>query len=190
MSNVHIFSADTEATLWQEVAADIVRQGDLFNYTAELIQDGYHMQLDIDIDLGGGFEGGFQSTRMAALVPNHTSLLFALHEQDWLHELGKLLGLTDVELGDPALDAAFIITTNDVAALRELLLPDMALRQTLLRHQDCRLTLAPTSHEAGADVYLTFSTDTALTDPDELREVYHALYTLLRKIAPLPPSTM
>jgi hypothetical protein len=189
MSNVHIFSADTEATLWQEVAANITQEGNLFDYTAELIQDGYHMQLDIEIDLGGGFEGGFQSTRMAALVPNHTPLHFALHEQDWLHELGKLLGMTDVELGDPALDAAFIITTNDVTALRELLLPDAALRQTLLRHQQCRLTLAPASHEAGANVYLTFTKETALTDPAELREVYHALYTLLRKIAPLPPAT-
>ncbi|WP_051718854.1 hypothetical protein [Hymenobacter sp. IS2118] len=189
MSNVHIFSADTEAVLWQEVAATITREGDLFDYSAELIQDGYHIQLDVEIDLGGGFEGGFQSTRMAAQVPDNTRLRFALHEQDWLHEVGKLLGMTDVELGDPELDAAFIITTNNEAALRELLLPDLALRQTLLRHQECRLTLAPASHEAGAFVYLTFFKETALTDPAELREVYHALYTLLRKIAPLPPAT-
>ncbi|AIZ63175.1 hypothetical protein PK28_04770 [Hymenobacter sp. DG25B] len=184
MNNVHTFSAETEETLWQQVAADIRQEEGLLAYNAELIQNGYHMQLDVDIDLGGGFEGGYESTTLTAQVPNHTPLRFALHEQDWVHEIGKLLGLTDVELGDPELDAAFIITTNDADALRRLLLTDPAVRQTLLRYQELRLTLAPASHDADAEANLTFFKETALVEPEQLREVYHLLYTLLRQLSP------
>ncbi|ALD21710.1 hypothetical protein [Hymenobacter sp. DG25A] len=188
MNTVHTFSAETEDALWQQVAADIKLEEGLLEYNAQLIQNGYHIELDVDIDLGGGFEGGYETTTFTALVPNHTSLRFALHEQDWVHEIGKFLGLTDVELGDPELDAAFIITTNDTDALRRLLLPDPAVRQTLLRYQEFRLTLAPASHDADAEVYLTFSKDTALVEPEQLREVYHMLYTLLRQLS--PPATL
>ncbi|WP_303312216.1 hypothetical protein [Hymenobacter sp. BT730] len=188
MNTVHTFSAETEEALWQQVSADIKREEGLLEYNAELIQNGYHIELDIDIDLGGGFEGGYETTKFTARVPNHTSLRFALHEQDWVHEIGKFLGLTDVELGDPELDAAFIITTNDTDALRRLLLSEPAVRQMLLRYQEFRLTLAPASHDADAEVYLTFSKDAALVEPEQLREVYHMLYTLLRQLSPLPTS--
>lgn len=103
-----------------------------------------------------------------------------------MHEIGKLLGLTDIELGDPALDAAFIITTNSPDVLRDLLLSDPDLRQTLLRHPDARLALAPASEEPDAAVYLLFTKDEAITEPGALREVYHLIISLLRQIAPLP----
>lgn len=185
MDTVRTFSADTEDALWQQVAADLAQQSELFDYTAEMVQAGYHMRLAIEIDLGGGFEGGFETTAFTALVPTNTPLRFALHEQDWVHEIGKLLGLTDIELGDPELDAAFIITTNGADALRALLLLDPDLRQTLLRHTNARLTLAPASESPDSEVYLMFTKDAAIIDPTELRAVYHLMISLLQKIAPL-----
>ncbi|RAK63827.1 hypothetical protein [Hymenobacter edaphi] len=180
----HTFTAATEEALWQQVAADIRQEPDLYEYAAELVQAGYLIHLAIDIDLGGGFEGGFARTTFTAPVPGATPLRFALHEQDWLHELGKLLGMTDVELGEPALDEAFIITTNDAEALRRLLLDTPDVRPTLLRYQECRLTLAPASHDPAAPLHLVFSKDDALDEPEQLREVYHMLYSLLRQLAP------
>lgn len=183
-----VFSADTEETLWQQVTADINQQSELFEYDAELVQAGYHIRMAIEIDLGGGFEGGFETTAFTALVPNHTPLRFSMHEQDWVHEIGKLLGLSDIELGDPELDATFIITTNSADTLRDLLLSDPDLRQTLLRHPTARLALAPTSESPAAAVYLMFTKDAAIVDPAELREVYHLMISLLQKITSLPIS--
>ncbi|RYU79312.1 hypothetical protein [Hymenobacter persicinus] len=182
MDSPRIFSADTEDALWQQVAADLSQQPDLFDYTAELRQGRHVVQLTLDVDLGGGFEGGYETTTFAARIPSHTPLRFALHEQDWVHELGKLLGLTDVELGDPELDAAFIITTNDEPQLKSLLFTDPAVRATLLRYQELRLDLTPISHEPGADVYLTFTKEAALVEPAHLRDIYHLLYTLLERL--------
>ena len=187
---VRTFTADTEEALWQQVAADMTQQQDLFEYTADLVQGSYLVRLAIDIDLGGGFEGGFETTSFNSLVPTPTPLRFALHEQDWVHEIGKLLGLTDIELGDPELDAAFIITTNSPDALRDLLLSDPDVRQTLLRHSDARISLTPTSEEPDAAVYLLFTKDAAIVDPAELREVYHLLISILQKVSSLPASAI
>lgn len=185
MDTTRTFSADTEAGLWQQVAADMASQGELFEYEAVLHHGGYQVQLDIDIDLGGGFESGSESTTLTAPVPGHVALRFALHEQDWMHELGKLLGLTDIELGDPELDAAYIITANDPAALRAAL-ANPVLRQTLLRYPGLRLVLAPESHAPDSDVFLTAAIDRALPEPAQLQEVYHLLLVLLQQIAPPP----
>jgi hypothetical protein len=187
METIRTFTADNEADLWQQVAADLAQGGDVFEYSAELNQRGYRIQLDIDIDLGGGFESGLETTTFTALVPGHVPFRFALHEQDWVHEIGKLLGLTDVVLGDPEIDAAYIITTNDAPVLHDLL-ADPALRQTLLRYQELRLSLAPRDHEPNADVLLTFYKEQGIVDPVQLQEIYHLVFTLLQQIAPLPAN--
>ena len=146
------------------------------------------MQLDIEIDLGGGFEGGSQTQRRPPSAQPY--FLFSLHEQDWLHEIGKLLGLTDVQLGDPCLwtlPSSLLPTMRPPCVSCYCWIWPCARRCCATRNAASRWLRLP--DEVGADVYLTFSTETALTDPIELRKVYHALYTLLRKIAPLPHAT-
>ena len=184
MTTLRTFSADSETDLWRQVATDMARQPDLLEYSAELQQNGFRIRFELDIDLGGGFEGGYETTYFTAAVPGRPALHFALHEQAWVHELGKLLGLTDVELGDTQLDDAFIITTNNPDELRTLLLTDPAVRHTLLKYQELRLELTPASHAPDAEVLLTFSKEQAITDPDQLREIYHMLYVLLQQLRP------
>lgn len=181
MDTSRIFRASSETALWQQVAADLAQQPDLFDYRADLYENEYHVRLEYDIDLGGGFEGGYELTTLTADLPADTTFHFALHEQDWVHEIGKLLGLQDVEVGDAELDSAFIITTNQAEVLRPLLLqPEV--RATLLRHPAGRLALAPASPEQGVPVQLTFSEERALTDSNELQEIYHALLLVLRRL--------
>ncbi|QNH61681.1 hypothetical protein [Hymenobacter sediminicola] len=182
MTTLRSFSADSETALWHQVATDMAQQPDLLEYSAELQQNGFRIRFELDIDLGGGFEGGYELTSFTATVPGQQALNFALHEQDWVHELGKLLGLTDVELGDTELDDAFIITTNNPDELRTLLLSDPAVRHTLLKYQELRLELTPASHAPDAEVLLTFTKEQALTDPGQLQEIYHLLYLLLQQL--------
>ncbi|WP_139924542.1 hypothetical protein [Hymenobacter sp. DG01] len=188
MNPPRTYSADTEVQLWQQVAADLAQDGNQYEYQAELLHGGYRTQFGLDIDLGGGFEGGYELTTLTTVVPGRPTLHFALHEQDWVHELGKLLGLTDVELHDPELDAAFIITTNDAAALRTLL-TEPSVRATLLKYQPLRLTLAPAHHEPEAEILLTFTKEEGITDTAQLQEIYHMLYLLLQHLAPPPAGS-
>ncbi|TGD83238.1 hypothetical protein [Hymenobacter wooponensis] len=186
MDTIRSFSADSEDALWQQVAADMAREANLFEYTADLHQEGYTVRLELDIDLGGGFEGGFETTTFTAPVPTHVELRFALHEQDWIHEIGKLLGLTDVQLGYPELDPAYIITTNDPAALQGLL-SDPVLRETLQKYQELRLSLAPTHHDNVDELFLTLTKEQAITDPQQLQEIYHLMLSLLQQLSPAAP---
>ncbi|MBT2559339.1 hypothetical protein J7E24_16235 [Hymenobacter sp. ISL-91] len=183
METVRTFTADSEPALWAQVAADMARQPDLFDYRADLCQPPYRVRLELDIDLGGGFEGGYELTTFQAVVPSRPALRFALHEQDWVHEIGKLLGLEDVELGYAELDQTFIISTNDPNTLRRLL-ADPAVHQTLLRHPAARFTLAPDSDAADAPVLLIFQLERAVVEPEQLRELYGLLLRMLQQLAP------
>lgn len=65
--------------------------------------------------------------------------------------LGKLLGMTDLEIGSPDFDREFIITGNSVEAVREVLTPDVQRAIVGLR----RLSAAPFS--IGDDIYVSIS---------------------------------
>ena len=185
METPRTITGNTENDIWQQVAADMAGQGEWFEYEAVLQQGPYQMVLAIEIDLGGGFEGGSETTTLTARLPGSVLFRFGLHPQDWVHELGKLVGMTDVELGDPEIDAAFIITTNDPPLLHDLL-ADSALRQTLLRHPGLRLDLGHPTFGPDDELTLEFSTDAAISDPADLQEVYHLLLTLLQHVSPVP----
>jgi hypothetical protein len=182
MEPTRTFSAETEAELWAQVAADLDRLDSPLEYQAQLQQGPYQAGLDIDVDPGGGFEGGYTITTLHVRVPGHPALRFALYEQTWVQQLGKLLGQEDVILGYPELDDAFIINTNDVAALQALL-ADPELRRTLLRFPTLHLNLEPASLAADADVRLTFTYEAAILSSAQLRDIYHALMQLAQQLA-------
>lgn len=187
MQEIRTFSAPTEVALWQQVTADLNSQPDLLEYAARLILPDFEAVLQLDIDPGGGFEGGSATTSFTVLVPPATTLRFTLHEQNWVREIGKLLGLEDAELGYPEIDDAFIVKTNDAAHLVQLLAAPEA-RITLVRHTTARLTLAPANEDEppypGALV-LRFEQDEALTDPAALREIHRLLHTLAQPAGPV-----
>ncbi|UOR04153.1 hypothetical protein MUN82_14510 [Hymenobacter aerilatus] len=187
MQEIRTFSAPSEDMLWQQVAADMSQQPDLLEYRARLVLPDFEAVLYLDIDLGGGFEGGFATTSLVAMVPPTTTLRFALHEQDWVHEIGKLFGMEDAQLGYPEIDDAFIVKTNDAPQLAQLLAAPEA-RITLVRHPKARITLAPTDEDEppypGALV-LRFEQDEAITDPTTLRDIHWLLHTLARPAGPV-----
>jgi hypothetical protein len=184
METLRTFTANSEDELWQQVAADMAQEKDFLQYSAQLNQGRYRMLLDIDIDMGGGFEGSFESTTLTAAITGPMPLHFHLHEQDWVNELGKLLGLEDVALGYPVLDDAFIIKTNNPTQLK-LLLSSAELQGLLLKYRDdMQLTLGPADHQDGTAVELRFMAERALVDPAQLQEVYHMLLLLLEQLNP------
>ena len=179
MENLRLFSGENEDEIWQKISDDMHAQPEILEYSAQINQQNHQIYFDIDIDLGGGFEGGFETTTFIAPVEN-TAFKFHLYPQNWLNEVGKILGLEDVELGYPEFDEAFIIKANQPETLRAIF-TDETIRQTLLKYKHCELKLSPDHHDDTKSL-LTYSLDLALISPEDLREVYGMMLRILEKL--------
>ena len=51
--------------------------------------------LEIDIDLGGGFESGYETTVFSADLHTAPAFRFAIHEQHFTDEIGKFFGVEE-----------------------------------------------------------------------------------------------
>jgi hypothetical protein len=181
MENLVRISGKTEAEIWQQVASDLAQKGDILEYSAQLVQGHTDIYLSIEIDLGGGFEGGFETTSFMAPLAETRPFKFHIHEQNLVNEIGKVFGLEDIESGYLEFDEAFIIKTNEPETLKALFAEEN-LRLTLLKHRDCELMLSPENHEADAPHLLTYTIDQAITEVSELQEIYHMLLALVQKL--------
>ena len=59
-------------------------------------------------------------TRMRAPYVNPEGFRFTIYRKGFLSDLGKLLGMQDIEVGDPEFDGAFIIKGTDEFKVRDL----------------------------------------------------------------------
>ena len=59
-------------------------------------------------------------TRMRAPYINPEGFRYTIYRKGLFSDLGKLLGMQDIEVGDPEFDEAFIIKANDEGRVREL----------------------------------------------------------------------
>ena len=57
---------------------------------------------------------------MRAPYVNPEGFRFTIYRKGLFSDLGKLLGMQDIEVGDPEFDEAFIIKGNDESRVREL----------------------------------------------------------------------
>ena len=80
----------------------------------------------------------FTYTRMRAPYVNPEGLRFTVYRKGLFSELGKLLGMQDIEVGDPEFDEAFIVKGTDEARVRELF-ADPEVRSLVLAQPQVRL---------------------------------------------------
>lgn len=86
--------------------------------------------ITLDFHTHGGYRSHAEYTRFRAAFENPEGFRFKVVPQGLLEAVGKLLGLQDVEMGDPIFDKIFIVKSNDEARAREVL-DDAVLRQFL-----------------------------------------------------------
>ncbi len=65
-------------------------------------------------------ESSVTYTRMPAPYVNPEGFRFTIYPKNLFSDLGKLLGMQDIEVGDPEFDEAFIIKGNDESKVRDL----------------------------------------------------------------------
>jgi len=108
--------------IWQQLSdqlgGDFIQGGFFKGSKVEVHHEQWTITLDLYTEPSG--EQSQTYTRMRAPYVNKDGFRFTIYRKGFFSELGKLLGMQDVEIGEPDFDDAFIIKGNDENRLREL----------------------------------------------------------------------
>ena len=120
----------------------------------------------------------WQALGLACANPHE--LTFRLEGQNMLTAIGVLLGMQDVQVGDPAFDRRFVVKTNAPDFLRAALLPEI--RAALLQGWPSRAGGPHVKLEGGEVVYAELGSLADAAMPARMK----AMLEPLRELAALP----
>ena len=180
MEQENIISGRTEEEVWQHINAQFLTNPDPLEYRAVIVQEQRKIVLEIDIDLGGGFESGYETTTLTAELHTTPAFQFAIHDQGFTDEIGKFFGMEDVEIGFTEFDKKLIVKTNNKPRVREIF-SDESVRKVFESLND--FTFGITYNDNGGSArnapLLEFQIETGITNTKRLREIYHAFVSIL-----------
>jgi len=177
-----VISGSTKEEVLSQLQADL-SPDDILNYNALLKLNGKEVLFYMDIDLGGGFEGGSEFMQFKATLKSNSVFRFAIHDKKFADDIGKFFGMMDVEVGYPDLDKHLIIKTNDEQKVRSLF-EDAGLRETFtqLNSFDCGIHLHHPNGNPTKQPFLELYTNQVIKDPATFRNVFDAFYQLLSEV--------
>jgi len=125
-------------------------------------------------------------TRMRAPYVNPEGFRFTIYRKGFFSELGKLLGMQDIEVGDPDFDEAFIIKGNDEARVQNLF-ADARLRELVQRQPTIRLDVKDSEGWFGPKFpenvdELHFQIVGVIKDVDRLKALFDLFAALLEQL--------
>lgn len=179
MEDQKLITGTTEQEVWQQVEADLTADDDVLSYEALLRQNNKDVLLYIDIDPGGGFEGGYELTQFSAPVSVDSDFKFAMHDEGFVDEIGKFFGMDDIQTGFPELDKHIVIKTNHEDTVRRVF-ADADTRQVFTELEDFDFGIH--SHGDSESPVLELNIDMGITDPVQLRRIYHAFCNILKEV--------
>jgi len=125
-------------------------------------------------------------TRLRAPFINPDGFRFTFYQAGPLSALGRVLGMQDVEIGDPEFDDAFVVKGNDESRLVDLFadpkLRDLfaSLPRMRLEVKDSEGWFGPTFPPDADELYLT--TGGVLKDLDQLKGCFAVFSALLHRL--------
>ena len=176
-TELKVIKGETPEAMWQQVRKDFEGE-DLLGYHVLLDNGNTVVELDVDIDLGGGFEGGYEITRFISRLPGTNDFKFALHKEDFLDEIGKFFGMQDIKLGYDDFDKHVVVKTNDEARTKQLF-ADEQLRSFVLAIEDDFTLSLSTSH---MEKVLALEIEKGITDVAFLQKIYGWFVQLLKEV--------
>jgi hypothetical protein len=102
---------DVWRQLSEEVGGELVDGGFWKGKNVQVHAGPWTITLDTYTESSG--ESAVTCTRMRAPYVNSDGFRFTIYRKGLFSDLGKLLGMQDIEVGDPEFDEAFIIKGND-----------------------------------------------------------------------------
>lgn len=177
-----IIAAPTEELLWQEIDADFKTDPDPLEYHAVLEQQERRVILDIFNNHAVGFEAVAYTT-FSAYLYGRDNFRFSIHNQGFADGIGKLFGMQDFVLGFRDFDEKFMIRTNNEQKLANLF-ADTNVRNSLLSLPNLVFGIVEYAMEDadGKVPFLELKIDHAIINPDELRKIYNAFYSVLSQV--------
>jgi hypothetical protein len=163
--------------MWNVFATEIDarREAGGWLYTDRVVAELGAWQLVLDADR----QSKHQHTRLRAAFMNLDNFRFRVYRKTAFSDLGKLLGMQDIEIGVPFFDGQFIIQGNAPEKVKRLL-SDHGVRTLIAAQPDVFFEtrdFAPPfiGQRAGPGIdVLTFMALGTISDPDQL----HDLFTL------------
>ncbi|MDT3404797.1 hypothetical protein [Mucilaginibacter terrae] len=183
MEDKKIIYGSAETEIWTQIEADFKADEDMFHYDVIIHQADRNISLYIDIDLGGGFEGGSEITRLSAPLNIAPTFKFAIHDKDFLDSIGKFFGLEDVYTGYPEFDEHVIIKTNHEGKVRELF-ADATLQEVFTRLEDFDFGIhTHTVEDTGEEQpFLELNINVGITDATALKPIYDAFVKVITEL--------
>jgi hypothetical protein len=108
-------------------------------------------------------------TRLRAPYINPEAFRFTIYRKSVFSDLGRLLGMQDIEVGDPDFDESFIIKGNDESKVRELF-ANPEIRQMIQDQPKIRLDVKDSEGWFGP------------TFPDDVDELHFQVVGLIKDV--------
>jgi hypothetical protein len=161
--------------IWQQMVADYTST-DLHDYHTLIDDEKHTIEITIVSSPGGSGEGGYDTTTITSQIIN-TNFRFAIHPEDFLNKIGKLLGMQDVKTGYSEFDENVIVKTNDEDVVKRIF-ADSALRDLFQSLSGYSFKTIHEDDGARLELYIQH----AVSDTNELRKVFFAFHHVLTSI--------
>ncbi len=170
--------------LSQEIGAEFVSGGFWKGDKVQMHVKDWTITLDTYTESHG--ESSFTYTRMRAPYINREGFQFTIYRKGIFSGLGKLLGMQDIEVGDPDFDEEFIIKGNDEFKVRDLC-ANPQIRQMIKAQPEIHLELRGNAYWFGhrlpdsADV-LHSQVVGAIKDIERLKSLFDLFAAVLEQL--------
>src|ERR1035437_2133762 len=105
---IRVNSIDEVANIF---SSDLAEQ--VLEYNPQILHNGRTILLSIDIDPGGGFESGFESTTLNCRLEHDPGFTFAIHHETFIDEVGKFFGMQDIATGYMEFDKKVVVKSDN-----------------------------------------------------------------------------
>jgi len=177
METAKIIKGNSEQEVWSEIEKDL-NIDEVDHYQVLIKQGDKNIEFIVDIDLGGGFEGGSQYAMLRSPIVVKNDFKFAIHNEDFIDEVGKFFGMQDVETGYEELDKHLVIKTNDENKARRIFASD-TVRNILIALDSFHCGIHTHTNNGAKQHFLELYIDENVDDLLVLKSLYKVFYSLL-----------
>jgi hypothetical protein len=179
----------TKRAVWRqlsrEIGAEFVDGGFWKGVKVQAHPGPWTVTLDTFTESSG--ESSVTYTRVRAPYVNPDGFRFTIHRKGFFSGLGRLLGVQDIEVGDPEFDEAFVVKGNDETKVRDLLsAPEV--RRLIRAQPQVRLEVKGSEgwfgsgSPEGVDL-LQFEAVGVIKDIDRLKALFELFGTVLDRLS-------